>query len=225
MTYDHQYSEVEALFGTEPERSLKRFSDQLKPGSTVLDIGAGHGRNALFLARQGITVQALEPSGVAAAELNRIAETEALPLEVFPTTFEEFVPSVDSYAGLLIFGLMPDLGTDAILDLAMKIDRWSGPETLVWLTGFTTEDPAYPHHRASWTAVGKNSFLSPEGRIRTYLEPGEILRLFEDLSPLHHWEGLGPEHRHGDGPLERHGLFEVVLRKAPAEGSGGCPGH
>jgi len=69
MDYDEQYSEVEALFGTSPERSLERFSGRLKRGSTVLDIGAGQGRNALFLARRGITVHALEPSGVAAAEL------------------------------------------------------------------------------------------------------------------------------------------------------------
>ena len=224
MDYDEQYSEVEALFGTSPERSLERFSDRLTPGSTVLDIGAGQGRNALFLARQGFTVHALEPSGVAAAELTLIAEAEALSLEVFTTTFESFVPPVDTYAGILIFGLMPDLGRDAIHDLALKIDRWSGPETLVWLTGFTTEDPAYPQHRASWTAVGTNSFLSPKGRIRTYLEPGEILHLFGGLSPIHQWEGLGPEHRHGDGPPERHGLFEVVLQRASSEGSSRRPG-
>ncbi|RLE19843.1 MAG: hypothetical protein DRJ61_02040 [Acidobacteria bacterium] len=224
MDYDEQYSEVEALFGTSPERSLERFSGRLKRGSTVLDIGAGQGRNALFLARRGITVHALEPSGVAAAELVRTAEAEALNIEVFPTTFESFAPPVETYAGILIFGLMPDLGRDAIHTLVVKIDRWGDPGTLVWLTGFTTEDPAYPYHRTSWTTVGPNSFLSPAGRIRTYLEPGEILHLFEELSPLHHWEGQGPEHRHGNGPIEHHGLFEVVLRKAPAEGPARRPG-
>lgn len=224
MSYDRQYSEVDAVFGTSPERSLEQFSGRLEPGSMVLDIGAGQGRNALYLARQGLTVHALEPSGVAAAELARTAEAEALNLEVFTTTFESFGPTIDAYGGILVFGLMPDLGRDAIDDLTLKIDRWSDPETLVWLTGFTTEDPAYPHHKASWTAVGKNSFLSPAGRIRTYLEPREILHLFEGLSPIHHWEGLGPDHRHGNNPMERHGLFEVVLRKAPVESSDGYPG-
>ncbi len=200
------------MFGTSPERSLERFSDRLRPGSRVLDIGAGQGRNALYLARQRFTVHALEPSGVAAAELARTADAESLSLTVFPTTFESFAPPIETYAGILIFGLTPDLGRDAIHDLVVKIDQWSSPETLVWLTGFTTEDPAYPQHQASWTAVGKNSFLSPEGRIRTYLEPGEILQFFDGLSVIHHWEGLGPEHRHGEGPLEQHGLFDVVLQ-------------
>ncbi len=224
MSYDRQYSEFKAVFGTTPERSLERFSNDLEPCSMVLDIGAGQGRNALFLARQGFTVHALEPSGVAAAALARTAEAEALNLEVFPTTFESFVPPVDTYAGILVFGLIPDLGRDAILDLAEKTNLWSGPETLVWLTGFTTEDPAYPHHRASWEIIDTDSFLSPKGRIRTYLEPGEILHLFSTLSPIHHWEGLGPEHRHGNGPMERHGLFEVVLQRALAESSLRRPG-
>lgn len=212
MSYDRQYSEVEAVFGTTPERSFLQFSDRLKPGSTVLDIGAGQGRNALVLARRGFTVHALEPSGVAAAALENQAEVETLSLEVFRSTFESFAPPIDTYAGILIFGLMPDLGRDTIRDLVVRIDQWSGPETLVWLTGFTTEDPAFPQHQASWTAVGKNSFLSPDRRIRTYLEPDEILQFFDGLSVIHHWEGLGPEHRHGEGPPERHGLFEVVLQ-------------
>jgi hypothetical protein len=97
--------------------------------------------------------------------------------------------------------------------LVDKVDRWSRPGTLVWITGFTTKDPAYPHLRATWTTVEANSFESPEGRVRAYLEPGQVLELFAQYSVLHHWEGLGPEHRHGDGPPERHGKFEAVLLK------------
>ncbi len=38
--------------------------------------------------------------------------------------------------------------------------------------------------------------------------------LFVKLEVVHTWEGLGQEHRHGDGPTERHGLAEAVLRRA-----------
>jgi hypothetical protein len=30
---------------------------------------------------------------------------------------------------------------------------------------------------------------------------------------LHHWEGMGPEHRHGDSPMERHAMTEVVFQR------------
>jgi len=34
-----------------------------------------------------------------------------------------------------------------------------------------------------------------------------------DFEVIHSWEGLGHEHRHGDGPLERHGLAAAVFRR------------
>jgi len=212
MTYDEQYAKVDAVFGAEAEDILKQFSDRLKPGSPVLDIGAGQGRNSLFLAQRGLTVHALEPSSVAAIPLKQAAEKEHLPMEVFPCTLESFDPPVRSYSGILVFGLIPDLDWTAIRALTAKIEDLSEPGTLLWVTGFTTEDPAYAHHKDSWTETGKNSFKSSEGRVRTYLEPGRILKLFEKHTVLHHWEGMGPEHRHGDALPERHGRFEAVLR-------------
>lgn len=49
--------------------------------------------------------------------------------------------------------------------------------------------------------------------LRTYLEPGELTRLFPGFEIVHSREGLGPEHRHGGGPAEHHGFAEAVLRR------------
>jgi cyclopropane fatty-acyl-phospholipid synthase-like methyltransferase len=216
MSYDRRYAEVDALFGTEPERTLAQFAARLRPDGPVLDVGAGQGRNALPLAREGRSVHALEPSGVAAAGLENVARRERLPLEVFATTVERFDPPVAHYAGILVFGLIPDLPWTGIRELVERVERWSGPGTLVWVTGFTTEDPAFAEYASACAEVGANSFETPGGRVRTYLEPGQILELLGHYAVLHHWEGPGPEHRHGDGPLERHGTFEVVCLKATA---------
>ena len=51
------------------------------------------------------------------------------------------------------------------------------------------------------------------GSLGTFLEPGEIVDLFRFLEVVDHQEFLGPEHRHGDGPPERHGRAEAVLRR------------
>ena len=64
----------------------------------------------------------------------------------------------------------------------------------------------------TWERLGIRSFRSPDGdKYRLFLEKDEVLSLFFRWQPVHHWEGLGPVHRHGDGPAERHGEVEVVL--------------
>jgi cyclopropane fatty-acyl-phospholipid synthase-like methyltransferase len=210
-SYDEHYAETEALFGSEPEQTLSPFLGRLDPGSSLLDIGAGQGRNTLFLAEQGFGVHALEPSAVAAVSIEKEAADRDFRVEVFCSTFEEFESPVPDYGGVLVFGLIPDLDWGAIRALAETIDDRIGANGLLWITGFTTEDPSYCHYTDSCEAIGAHSFRTSEGRVRTYLEPGQILELFSSYSVLHHWEGLGPEHRHGDGPLERHGKFEAVF--------------
>jgi cyclopropane fatty-acyl-phospholipid synthase-like methyltransferase len=211
MTYDEQYAKVKSLFGNSPEATLEQFVNRMSPCSPVLDIGAGQGRNARFLAEQDFTVHALEPSSVAASMLEQVAENERLAIEVFASTFERFIPTVSAYAGIMVFGLIPDLGWAEIHDLLKRIHKWGERGTIVWVTGFTTQDQAFAYHQSNWAPIDNNSFRSPENRVRTYLEPGQILELFDQYSVLHHREDPGPEHRHGDGPLEQHAMFEAVL--------------
>ena len=87
---------------------------------------------------------------------------------------------------------------------------------MIWATGFTVEDPAYDEIRSTWGALARNSYENTEGGIRTFFEPGQILDLFPGYKVFHHWDGLGPIHRHGDAPPECHGRFEAVLMKKEA---------
>jgi hypothetical protein len=49
--------------------------------------------------------------------------------------------------------------------------------------------------------------------IYTFLEKGETKTLFKGFRPLYYWEGLGPKHQHGDGPIEQHGKVEAVFQR------------
>ena len=212
MDYDDKYLKAGSFFGTKPESILTRFFDRLGEKSLVLDVGAGQGRNSIFLATKLLSVHALEPSKVAANALRRIAAESKLDITVFSENLEIFKRPQMAYEGIMVFGLIPDLTWTSINTLLEKIDDWSKPGTIVWLTGFTTLDPRFQFYRKNWKEVSPNSFSSPNGRIRTYLETDQILTLFPKHTVLHHWEGLGPLHSHGDGELEQHGMFEVVLQ-------------
>ncbi len=215
MNYDEAYKKTPDLFGPEPEALLRKFVREMDKSRPVLDIGAGQGRNALFLAREGFAVHAIDPSKAAVESIAAAAAKENLPIRTKRCGFETFVPGTSipgtaAYSGVLLFGLVQILTLKSIGLLVGKASDWTGPGGLVFVTAFTTADPAFKEGR---------------GGMKTYLEPGEILELFAGLAAeiaggfevVHHWEGPGPEHRHGDAPPERHARAEAVFKKIKEE--------
>lgn len=58
--YERIYREDSAAFGREPHKVILGLANRLSPRSTVLDMGAGQGRNAFYLASKGHLVTAVE---------------------------------------------------------------------------------------------------------------------------------------------------------------------
>ena len=61
------------LFGTEPSHFLARRAELLQSGRTVLSVADGEGRNAVWLAEQGLAVTAVEISSLAVDKARRLA--------------------------------------------------------------------------------------------------------------------------------------------------------
>jgi cyclopropane fatty-acyl-phospholipid synthase-like methyltransferase len=213
MSYDETYKNTKNNFGAEPEPILRNNYRRINTSRPVLDIGAGQGRNAFFLARKGFTVDAIDPSKVATETISAIAAQEGLSIRTHQCAFDTFVPQVVFYSGILIFGIIQILSWEAIDLLREKVKHWTHEGSLVFITGFTVADPSFTRYSQTWKTIGKNSFADEQGNLRTYLEAGEILRLFSEHEVVYHWEGMGPEHRHGNSPIERHAMTEVVLQR------------
>ena len=211
--YDDYYRSTPEVFGSEPNTILVEHAELIELSTTALDIGCGQGRNTLFLARRKIRVHALDSSIEAVRAVEVAAELEGLPIRTIHGGFESLDPDPDGYGAILVFGLIPDLRREQVTALTAAIEKALAPNGVLFITAFGTWDPAFDRHQSEWTENTENSFCSLDGVVRTYLEPGELVALFPGLEVIHSWEGLGPEHRHGDGPLERHGLAEAVLRR------------
>ena len=212
-SFDDAYRTVDGYFGEQPEKILVTHLPDLDMDRPVLDIGSGQGRHVLFLADEGFTVDALDPSGVAVDQVARMGVERGLPVRAIQGTFQDVAGADGNYGTILAFGLIPLLSRPEIEALSAMVASALAPRGLVFITAFGTWDPAYPRHASRWHAVGPNSFRGPRGDLRTYLEPGELTRLFSGFDVVASWEGLGPAHRHGMGPFERHGLAEAVLRR------------
>jgi tellurite methyltransferase len=76
--WENSYAQLEAETFGEPAEELAQFVHLLPRGASVLDLGCGEGRNALYLAEKGFQVQAVDISVVGLEKLNQLAQRRGL---------------------------------------------------------------------------------------------------------------------------------------------------
>lgn len=211
--YDDAYRTA-GWFGTEPSRLLADHLDLLPDGARVLDLGMGQGRHALPLARRGCRVTGIDTSSVAVQTVADVAAAEGLPLQTHHEDYRLLPDPEEPWDAVLCFGLLPMLPVAEVGPLTERLRRWVRPGGLLFLTAWHTDDPAFAAMPAPWTPSGPRSFHDPaSGRHRFFLHPDEVIDLFAGWEVVHHREDLGEPHRHGDGPVERHGTVEALFRR------------
>jgi dihydroneopterin aldolase len=190
----HQLQQTE----TAPARFLVQQLHRL-PEGTALDVAAGTGRNALFLASRGYQVNAIDRDADALARLASTAKKAALPTVSTRTMdLEQPAPSVpdlgkEAYDVVIVFfylyrSLFPHL-----------MDALKPGGVLVYET-FTIDNYFHHKHPRRWEFC---------------LAQNELLRLTSSLHVWHYDEG---EHEsgHASGPVY---TAQLVAQKPTRQGS------
>ena len=90
--WDRRYSDAERVWSPKANALLVEFVSGLAPGR-ALDIGAGEGRNSIWLAKSGWRVTALDVSQVGLARAAQRAVAEGVEIECVTGDWREYVPS------------------------------------------------------------------------------------------------------------------------------------
>ena len=187
--WDARFARGEEVHGSVPSAPLPVAVDGVPPG-LALDLACGAGRHAIFLARRGWRVQAVDGSPEAIARVVARARQEGVEERIE-------VRIADLEAG----GLELDAGAyDLVCDfyflhrpLFEQIRRAVRPGGLF---------VAALHVRSA-----------PEEKGRFLLEPGELRAAFADWEILHDREGLSGEGGHS------HSVAELTARRVSATGA------
>jgi 2-polyprenyl-3-methyl-5-hydroxy-6-metoxy-1,4-benzoquinol methylase len=73
-TWNERYSEPSFVFGTQPNDYLADKRALIEPGKTALAVADGEGRNSVWLAQQGLDVDAFDISPVGVAKARQLAQ-------------------------------------------------------------------------------------------------------------------------------------------------------
>jgi SAM-dependent methyltransferase len=73
-TWNKRFESANYIFGLEPNEYLRAHAARLTPGGRVLCVADGEGRNSVWLARQGLRVDAFDIAEVGVAKARKLAE-------------------------------------------------------------------------------------------------------------------------------------------------------
>lgn len=186
--WDRRYASAPQVFRDEPDETLVELVSPLAPG-TAVDLGAGEGRNSLWLARQGWKVVAVDASRVALDRLSRAASEDGLAVQTAVGDVVSYL--IDAGAAGETFDLVvvayvhPDPSGRAEL-LAAAADSLS-PEGHLFVVG---------HHASSLGVTG------PPDPARLYRE--------DDLRAIPGLEVIRLEQRLGESDVSQPGT-DVIL--------------
>lgn len=98
------------VFGTEPNDFLRSVADRLPPGP-VLCLGEGEGRNAVFLARRGHAVTAVDQSAAGLAKAAALAARHGVTLATQVADLDDFVITPGAWSAIvaIFIHLPPEL--------------------------------------------------------------------------------------------------------------------
>lgn len=106
--WDQRYSEEGLAYGEGPNEFLAEHFQLIRPAGKVLCIAEGEGRNALFLARKGFEVTAMDFSEVGMKKAKMFAHQERLQLETIVADLEQFEMGTNKWdAVIAIFAHLP----------------------------------------------------------------------------------------------------------------------
>lgn len=95
-TWDERYRDTELMWSAGPNGFVEEICSSFEPGRSI-DLAAGEGRNALWLAEQGWDSTAVDFSAVALDKAAAIAERRGVTITTEVADLTTYVPTPGSY--------------------------------------------------------------------------------------------------------------------------------
>jgi tellurite methyltransferase len=166
--WDERYRERKLDLNRGANSILKKYL-RLLPKGKALDLAAGEGRNAVFLAEQGFEAEAIDISPVAISRARKLAKARGVKIKAMAADLDAYPIPEKEYEVILNFYFL-----DRRLIPRMKRGLKKGG--MVVFETYTTEQ--------------KKLATGGPGQTQYLLKPNELLRIFRGFHILFFREGV-----------------------------------
>ena len=198
--WNTRYAQSDHLFGTAPNAFLRHEAHRLAPGSRVLCIADGEGRNGLWLAEQGHRVTSFDASTVAVEKARAWARSREVTIDAHLSGVDDWDWTADGFDAVVAIFVQ-------FADPAMRTRLFAGmwrtlkPGGLLLVEGYT---PKQLDHRTG--GPGDVAHLYTDAMMRDLLPAADVLLLRSYEAVIEE----GPAHSGLSG------LLDLVARRPAA---------
>lgn len=167
--WDMKYSRSSFVYGKAPAKFLAENFSYLTPGSKILDMGMGEGRNAVFLAQKGHQVTGVDISSVAVKKAYHLAREFGVKIKGVVASLEKYKIPKGSFDAIICFYYVDR-------KLVEKMKSWLAPGGILIFEAYTIKEREKKDH-----------LKDPK---EFYLEEQELIKLFGNMKILKFEEPL-----------------------------------
>ncbi|MSR84946.1 methyltransferase domain-containing protein [Candidatus Uhrbacteria bacterium] len=195
-----QKNENSSSFGI-PIKTVERLAELL-PSGLVLDLGAGDGRHALYLADKGFQVKAIDLSTAGIEKLQQLAESRGFVIQTEVADVSTYAIEID-YEAIIAILLFQFLNADASLRLMKEMKAHTKPGGINVVHVFTrTGDRPRLDQEEDPTA-----FYPEDGWLKEFYSDWEVIEYSSSTEPL-----IGKSHQ--DGTPMTSVVEKIIARKS-----------
>ena len=204
MNFNDFYSSASYYFSQDYSHGmaecLKKYN--VSPCLAV-DIGAGEGRNSLYLASQGYSVIAIEPSDVGVSKIVKRSSDLELSIDIKNTDFLSCSPFLEDVGLVIALTSLEHMEPEYMQEAIKEIKRIMKPGGYIYALVFTEEDPGFTKDIQSASECAMF--------VKHYFRKDELRTLFSDFSVLEYSEYVKEDNTHG--PIHYHGKAKLFAQK------------
>jgi len=194
--WEQTYTDPDASTFGQASEEIYQLVDRLPPRAKVLDLGCGEGRNALFLARSGFDVTAVDISVAGIRKLRSLAEEAAISICSEIADMREYVFTT-AYDLIVSHGCLHLVERSAWLRLVQAFKQHTNPGGINVVAVFTDR-------------------LTPPDDLKDFciglFQEGELFQLYADWETILN-KSYTFEDRHPGNIRHIHPANKVVARK------------
>lgn len=167
--WDEKYSRPTFVFGKSPAQFLAQNYQYIPYEGTVLDMGMGEGRNAVFLAQKGYKVTGVDISSVAVKKAYLLAQEFGVKIKGVVASLRDYKIAPNSFDAIVCFYFVDR-------SLVEKMKSWLKPGGILIFEAYTEKE--------------KTNIKKDSSQDYLFLKEQELLKLFPGMRVLKYEEPL-----------------------------------